>query len=732
MKGDFAEVLINRSAQALERPFTYLVPPELAAEIHLGSVVRVPLGASPSVEGVVLGFPEEVPPELELRPILSLAAPLPLFDADMLALSQWMAEKYLCNRIHALRAMLPAGVALTGVMPVARLQRCLYPGKAQDLGRAKKQQALFDHVQAHPGVVREKALAAVDASTSVLQQLLHKGCLRELTLPLWDEGSGVRELPPLSPQQAEVLASIRTDWQKTGRPQLLFGVTGSGKTELYARLAADCIAAGKQVIVLVPEIALSPQTVEFFRRRLACPIAVLHSAMTGAERRQAWIGIAAGEYPLVIGARSAVFAPARKLGLIILDEEHEPSYKQENVPRFHARELALERCRQSGAMLLMGSATPSLESFHRAEQGEYHLLRLPERYGKSSLPSVSVLDMGEELRAGNRSMFSRRLLAEMRRRLERKEQTLLFLNRRGYHTFVSCRNCGHVLTCPHCQVSYTYHAENHRLRCHYCGQEAELPVFCPVCGSPAIRRFGTGTERVEASLRQLLPAARILRMDRDSVRRAEDYARFYQKMRDGEADVLIGTQMIGKGLDLPRLTLVGVLAADLSLRMPDFRAGERSFQLLTQVAGRAGRRETPGQVIIQTYSPDSEVIRASAAQDYERFYAGEDRMRKELGYPPYSVLIRILLSGPEEALCRQEAQRLRQLLDADCPETAQCLGPAPALHSKIKDQFRQQLLLSGPDEAALREWLLPALAEWEKEKEAKVQVLLDVDPLSID
>ena len=490
---------------------------------------------------------------------------------------------------------------------------------------------------------------------------------------------------------------------------LLFGVTGSGKTEIYLRALAQVIAAGKRGICLIPEIALTQQTVERFANRFPGRVAVLHSGLSPGEQFDEWQWIMEGNCDVVIGPRSALFAPLPDLGLIIIDEEHEWTYKQEDKsPRYHARDVAIKLAQLSDAVVILGSATPDIGSFHKAQQGEYHLVELKERItprGYSPLPEVSIVDLREELKAGNTSLFSRSLLAAMKETLAQGEQIILFLNRRGTATFVRCRNCGFVFRCPRCSIALTYHSVEKRLICHRCHYSIPVTQTCPRCFQRHLRLLGIGTQRVEEEVRHFFPEARLLRWDRDVITRRYAHEELLKDFRDHKADVLIGTQMIAKGLDLPQVTLAGVISADTGLNFPDFRSGERTFQLLCQVAGRAGRGVKAGKVIIQTYSPDNYTIEAAAKHDYLGFYLKEIDYRRRYNYPPFSQLVRLVYSHTDEELCRSEAERVHRLiLDERAKEgiiNFSVIGPVPTFAFRARGRYRWQLFLRGPDSARM-------------------------------
>lgn len=526
-----------------------------------------------------------------------------------------------------------------------------------------------------------------------------------------------------TPEQARALNLLREEEQKAQkRPVLLHGVTGSGKTEIYMQLIEHVIMEGKQAIVLVPEISLTPQTMERFISRFGKRVSVTHSRLSLGERLDQWRKARDGEISIIIGPRSALFMPFSNLGVIVMDECHESSYISDVTPKYHTREVARKLSELTGALLVMGSATPDIDSYHRAVTGEFLLLQLKERTKGSTLPEVFVTDMRKELEDGNRSAFGLPLQQAIRENLEKGQQTMLFLNRRGYSTFVSCRKCGEALTCPSCNVSYTYHASDKALVCHYCGKEVPVPKTCPSCGSHYIRYFGTGTQKIEEETRRLFPEASVLRMDADTTTGKNGHARILELFGKGKADILIGTQMIAKGHDFPNVTLVGILAADLSLNLGTYQAAETCFQLITQAAGRAGRGELAGRVFIQTYQPENHAIRMAAAQDYEGFYQEEILLRQAMEYPPFSHIFSVLITGEMEQEVILAAQRLGAYMN-HYAERAGCtvVGPAPAPLPKFRGEFRWQIFAKGTDAERLKAFVLYTVEQTKKDVSREIR-----------
>ncbi|WP_274361551.1 primosomal protein N' [Paenibacillus thermotolerans] len=541
---------------------------------------------------------------------------------------------------------------------------------------------------------------------------------------------------PLTSMQASALEPIRAAVaQSKHEAFLLHGVTGSGKTEVYLQAMQSCLDAGREAILLVPEISLTPQTVNAFKGRFGDEVAVMHSRLSTGERYDEWRKIAEGKVRIAIGARSAVFAPFTNIGLIIIDEEHESSYKQEESPKYHARDVALRRGNMHGAAVVLGSATPSLETYLAARQGKYALLEMQERVNGKPLPAVEIVDMRSELKDGNRAMFSRRLREALEARLERGEQSVLLLNRRGYSTFVLCRSCGFTAQCPHCDITLTYHRTSRHSRCHYCGYTEREATACPSCGSEHIRHFGAGTQRVEEELAKLFPGIRTIRMDVDTTAAKGAHEKLLAAFRNRQADVLLGTQMVAKGLDFPYVTLVGVISADTVLRIPDFRAAERTFQLLTQVAGRAGRHELAGEVIVQTYTPDHYSIVHASKHDYRSFARRELTMRKELGYPPYRRLALATLAHEDASKLLRWSESFAAGLRASIGRKAweygppELLGPVPSPIPKLKDRYRFQCVVKYRGETAAIDALKDAADELRDEiRKSKLSIQLDVDP----
>ncbi|RLQ95930.1 primosomal protein N' [Falsibacillus albus] len=572
------------------------------------------------------------------------------------------------------------------------------------------------------------------ATQSTIRGLIKKGLLGERQKEIYRDPFENRQFKRTKPfqltdEQSNAIGPIlKSIENRTHETFLLYGVTGSGKTEVYLQSIQKVLNDGKEAIVLVPEISLTPQMVHRFKGRFGDAVAVLHSGLSVGEKYDEWRKIQRKEVKVVVGARSAIFAPFENLGIIIIDEEHETSYKQEENPRYHAREVAIHRGVQNHCPIILGSATPSLETFARAKKGVYTLLSLSKRMNDQAMPSVSIVDMREELRGGNRSMFSTELFEKLKDRLEKKEQSVLFLNKRGHSSFIMCRDCGHVSQCPHCDISLTYHRYSEQMKCHYCGFEERVPMNCPECSSEHIRYFGTGTQKVEEELSKLIPEARVIRMDVDTTSRKGAHEKLLNQFEDGKADILLGTQMIAKGLDFPNITLVGVLSADTMLHLPDFRASEKTFQLLTQVSGRAGRHELEGEVVIQTYTPEHYSIVLAGDQDYDRFYHQEMMMRKMGSYPPFYYLSLINISHEELLKVVSTAEKITKYVQSRLSSEAIVLGPVASPIPRIKNRYRYQCLIKYKREPGLVETLKKVIEHYQSQASNGLAISIDINP----
>ena len=737
----YAEVAIDRP---LATPLHYRLSPEFAETCRPGMRVAVPLGPRREV-GVVVGLADESPIDPKrVREVLAVLDPEPIVDSGLLELTAWMSAEYACSHGEALAAILPAPLKRERA-PRRLLEIRASPEAAANLApleeKAPQQYRLLRTLIEIEGWTRVADLVRkLDVARDGCRALERKG-LAELRSV---EQDGF-EMPPedvarfeperLSRQQAEALSRLEMGLDLGGGAYLLHGVTGSGKTEVYLRTIASALERGRSAIVLVPEIALTPQTVGWFRSRFG-EIAVLHSRMTDGQRLHAFRRLRSGEVRVAVGARSAIFAPVRDLGVIVLDEEHEPTFKQNNVPRYHAREVAIERGRRAGAVVVLGSATPSLESFEATRAGKLQHILLTERVGGGRLPKIGIVDMRTEPQDKFGAIFSRQLRQELVTNLKRREQSILFLNRRGHSPVLWCHACRNVARCPDCTAPFTWHRRIDRLVCHQCAREERVPKECPACTAPGLRMLGVGSERVERALRALLPTARIARMDSDTMHRQEDYQRVLSAFGRGELDCLVGTQMIAKGLDFPRVTLVGIVSADTSLHLPDFRAAERTYQLLSQVSGRAGRSELEGRILIQTETPEHAAIRAAQSHDYNAFAEAELDLRREMSLPPFGRLLRLVFEDEDAARAANAAvglcTRLRESL-ASLPEgepRGVLLGPVPAPLALLRGRHRHHALFKTPFGATAFD-RVRELALAEARSSGRTRLLVDVDPMAM-
>ena len=669
----FAEIVVDIAHSAVDRRFTYRIPEGL--DVSVGHHVLVPFGQGDRLkEGFVVAIKDDSDYP-SIKDICRIVEPYPVLLPEQIALAEWMQDAYHCLFVDALRLMIPA--QLRGMRVKEKRVRTVRLAENLDLDTAL---ASLNRAQAQKRVLELVAKINAEASvpdinafypnsTAAINALISRGFLIEQSETVFRRPQKMRIHTPvhtLTAAQTRAAQAIDEAMaQANGSVLLLHGVTGSGKTEVYLKAIADCLESGGQAIVLVPEISLTPQTVGRFTDRFGDRIAVLHSRLSAGERFDEWRRIRLGLADIVIGARSAIFAPTERLKLVIVDEEHESSYQSETQPRYLAIEIAAKRVRECGGTLVLGSATPSLMSYSRALSGKYRLVELPERVEGRPLPTVEVVNMRDELLMGNNSIFSDRLVERLSECIGTGQQAMLFINRRGYATFVSCRSCGYVLKCDNCDISMTYHKSESRTRCHYCGAVKPLPKECPNCKKPFIKQFGIGTEQVEEAVLKLFPTVRTLRMDTDTMREKGSYEKLLSAFHRGEAQVLIGTQMIAKGHDFPNVTLVGIVSADTTLNLPDYRAPERTFQLLTQVAGRAGRDNLPGRVVLQTYEPQHPIIRFAKEQDYAGFFHYEIMERKKLLYPPFSLFLRIVFADHSEQAAEQGCLSYAKLLEAE-------------------------------------------------------------------
>ena len=705
---------------ALRKEFDYAIPPELAGQVDVGSRVQVPFGPR-KILGVVTALAEESA-HTNLKSIIKVIGAQTLVTPKILKLARWIGEYYCCAPETALKSVLPEAVRKEKAGWRERLLVRALPSCGEFPKLPKRQQEVWDIVEDRREILLTELVELAGTTAATVRRLEGHG-LVSITPEISERDPYAHEhiLPTqplnLNAEQAIALEKIISamNCQKSEaesptldlRPPtstfLLHGVTGSGKTEIYLQAIAHALEQGKGAIALVPEISLTPQTVERFKARFSSGksqtlVAVLHSHLSAGERHDEWHKIRQGRARIVIGARSAIFAPIEPLGLVIVDEEHESTYKQEEAPRYHARDVAIMRGQMENAVVVLGSATPSLESFYNCRQGKYTLLELRERVDNQKMPRVRVVDMRQAARGEKGPpLFSPQLKEAITQRLERGEQTILFLNRRGYSTSLQCPKCGHVFNCPNCSLALTYHRPEQKLSCHICGHSEKVPPVCPEekCRNPAIRFAGTGTQKVEEVLGKLFPQARVKRMDADVMKRKDDYRRALGDFRAGKTDILLGTQMIAKGLHFPNVTLVGIIYADMALHQPDFRASERTFQLLTQVAGRAGRGDVEGEVFVQAFTPFHPAIQFARRHDFAGFYEQETEFREQLKYPPFSRVALLTLKGRNEEKVKFSADHLKRELEKEQPGFKDLViaGPAPAPLLKAETFYRHQIML---------------------------------------
>lgn len=700
---EYANIIVDISHEKLDKTFQYRIPERLKPVLEVGMLVLMPFGKR-NMQGYVIELTDRPEYEVDkIKEITGIAEKGVAIESQMIALAAWMRKNYGGTMNHALKTVLPVRekkkkleqkTVRLALHPVEAKNQLAEYERKHSVARARLLEALLAEGELDQNVITQK----LNVTSAVIRAMEEAGVVKIIREQKYRnpvehlDQRGYDKI--LNDEQRQVVSEIIGDYDGGVRTTyLLKGVTGSGKTEVYMELISHVLGQGRQAIVLIPEIALTYQTVMRFYNRFGDRVSIMNSRLSPGERYDQCLRAKNGEIDIMIGPRSALFTPFPDLGLIIIDEEHETSYKSETVPKYHARETAIRRAEMAGASVVLGSATPSVDSYYKAQKGEYRLLELKHRVQEKPLPACEVIDLREELRQGNRSILSECLTEQMEDRLRRRQQTILFINRRGLAGFVSCRACGHVIKCPHCDVSLSQH-DNGKMICHYCGYEEPSPKACPVCGSKYISGFKAGTQKIEQVVKQRFPQARVLRMDMDTTRSKEGHEQILSAFANQEADILIGTQMIVKGHDFPNVTLVGVLAADMSLHVSDFHGPERTFQLLTQAAGRAGRGELPGSVVIQTYTPEHYSILAAKQQDYEKFYEQEIEYRKMLHYPPVWNLLLILCASKEE----QRAFDAAALLAAQIEGNEKCerekilpIGPADAAIAKISDVYKKVL-----------------------------------------
>lgn len=810
-----ASVVLSDTTREFDKEYYYRIPEGMINKVAPGIRAIVPFGKGNRLKEAYVLNVLDIQEKGDLKEIAKIVDEFPVLNCNLLKLSTWMKNRYICTYSDVIKTMLPPGIGIKNsrIVKVIRNEAQLKPNEKKvidllvDFGgeceydelqeklafktmaktvKSLEQAGIVSIVEEFSSRAREKTvrvaylirpkeevleeiesnrikkiqqirvmemlldneyIAASDivrfsgVSAGVLNTLKKNGYIdfKEIEVqrdPYRHMGiSRTESLPPTQEQQ-KVLKSVKLELDKNEfKEALLHGVTGSGKTEVYLQLIHHCMQQGRQSIVLVPEISLTPQMVERFKGRFGKEVAVLHSRLSLGERYDQWRLIRDGKIKVVVGARSAIFAPFEKLGLVIIDEEHENSYKSELTPKYSAREIARERCKYDGAVLLYGSATPSIETYYQALEGKMLLLEMQERANKMMLPEVKIVDMREELEDGNRSVFSRKLAFEIEQNIKNNQQTMLFLNRRGYSSFVLCRKCGYTVKCMNCNVSMTYHAYEDRMICHYCGFTIKSMELCPKCKSNYIRHFGTGTQKIEEEVRKQFPESTVLRMDLDTTSYKNSHEEILRTFKEKNVNILVGTQMIAKGHDFPNVTLVGVLAADSLLNTGDYRASERTFQLITQVAGRAGRGEIPGRVVIQTYNTDDFSIQTAQKHDYVSFYNQEVKIREKLHYPPFTNIAVLILSGLYDRTVFERSKLIKEQLEnymKDFEPEAEVLGPARAPLSKIKNKYRWRIIVKSSDMDKLIEILSKVSDGFNKTKgRINVDLSIDINPVNM-
>ena len=726
----YAEVIINSEALEIDRPFTYKVPEEFNNEIKIGQIVKVPFGkGNKTSEGFILNLKNDDNIKFKTKNIAAILVKDPVIDEDDINLIEFLREKTLCKYIDAFRLLIPVGI-MKGAKAKKKKVIVL---KNEDLSNIKNPDGykkIVEFFKTNSGkYTKSELINEHSISQYKLNKLIENEVLsieEESVFRYNDRVYNKDSAKTLTIEQENI---IREYINSDDKMFLLKGVTGSGKTEVYMKLVERVLLEGKSAIILVPEIALTPQMIERFKGRFGVNVALFHSKLSDGERFDEWFRVKEGRAKVIVGARSAIFLPAKNLGLIIIDEEHENTYKSEQNPKYQTKEVAEYLSELKGCKVILGSATPSIETYYRALTGEMKLLELNSRVDNKPMPPMKVIDMRNELKGGNKSLFSRELFIAIQERLKRKEQIILFLNRRGFSTFVSCRSCGYVFKCDECDISMTYH-KNGLLICHYCGKTKREPRECPKCHSKYVKFFGAGTQRVEEEVKKYFNNVRILRMDVDTTRDKHSYERIYNTFKNGEADILIGTQMVSKGLDFKNVTLVGILAADMSINIPDYRAAERTFQIITQVAGRAGRGDKQGEVLIQTYTPQHYSLQYAVNYDYEGFYEKEFTVRAMMKYPPFGKLLLINGTSKKEELLKNFMHKITMMIK---PLVESCLdieilGPIPCMISKVKENYRWQIVIKGEFDSYFSKNIKEILYDENKNVYNDIRISMDINP----
>ncbi len=721
------DVLVELKLKKLDKTFTYSVPKHLEEQIKIGVRVLVPFGKQ-KLEGFVLKINNNLNPEFSLKDILAVIDKYPILNEEMLELGIYIQKKTLAPLISCYQTMLPSALKAKKKLQVNK-KYLIYLELNHKIDNYKltvKQQQIIDLFKESDRILKKDAMAISSSSTKTL---LSKGIIKEYRKEVYRLSKNIQKKEShikLNASQTNVVNEVVSNLG-IFKPYLLFGVTGSGKTEVYMHIIEYVISLNKEAIVLVPEISLTPQMVGVFSSRFGSKVAILHSRLSDGEKYDEWRKIERKEVKIAIGARSAIFAPFTNLGVIIIDEEHSENYKQENIPKYSAIDVAIWRAKKYNCPLILGSATPSIESYTRARAGIYSLLELKKRVN-NTLPEVTMVNMKDEIKKGY-NILSEILLNKISERLEKKQQIIILLNRRGYSTILTCHNCGHTEKCPNCDIPLTYHKSSNTMRCHYCGYGCKRINVCPECKSNDINEFGMGTQRLEEYIQKQFQQARIVRMDVDTTTKKGSHEKIINSFKNHDYDILIGTQMISKGLDFPLVTLVGVLNSDASLNIPDFRSGERTFQLLNQIAGRSGRGALPGEVIIQGFNIDHYSIKTACNSDYDRFYNEEMNLRKILKYPPYYNICLIKISGKNEEYLNNEANKIRKYLDLNLSKNLDVFGPSFSSIPKINNIFYMQLIIKYKKNSEIIDKINYLNQNYQNNN--KVNLEIDLNPIKI-
>lgn len=729
----YAGIIINNEASEVDKIFTYKIPEDLTDLIKLGQRVKIPFGLGNKVlDGFVLELYESFESKYKLKNIIELCDDFTVLREEDIELIKRMKERYICNYVDCIKLIIPTGI-ISGIKQKTNYVVSI-KNELDGKHNKKPYTEIYNFIIKNNGIYTKSELSrSFQFSLSSINTLIKNDILQleEKFINRYDTRNFEQYAEKrLNDKQLEAVYKIMNSSEKHF---LIHGVTGSGKTEIYMKLVSLMLKEDKEAIILVPEIALTPQMVERFKGRFGKDIAVFHSRLSKGERYDEWLRVKNKEVKVAVGARSAIFLPFSNLGLIVIDEEHENSYKSDVSPKYNAVEIGKMKSEIENCKLVLGSATPSIETYYRCLKKEYSLITIKERADGAKLPEIKIVDMRQELLNNNKSMFSRSLLESINSCLNKKEQVILFLNRRGHSTFVSCRKCGYVFKCDNCDISLTYHSESKRLVCHYCGKTYNYTSVCPKCKSKYVKYFGVGTEKIEQEVNRIFPSAKTLRMDHDTTRTKDSYEKIYNIFKNNDADILIGTQMIAKGLDFKNVTLVGIIAADLSLNLPDYRSNEKTFQLINQVSGRAGRGAKEGLVILQTYNTENYAIKAAADNDYLGFYNQEIELRKLMNYPPYSDILLINFSSKNEEQLIKYTQNIGILLKKVCNNYSKIdmLGPCPCVISKIKEMYRWQVIFKGSINSEIAVGIKKTIHDYKNSVYNEIRVSMDINPSSL-